>query len=244
MIVGKVEGVQKMSKDGVTIYFVRHGETYFNFYGRMQGWGNTPLTPQGKIDVRRSGKGLEDVKFDAIYTSDLQRTVDTAELILGENKETDQDMEMILMPEFREIFFGVFEGEYGDTAYREVAEHLGYETADKMFGDVDQFERMGAFKELDPHKHAEDFMEFWLRVEQGLLEIVNKHRDTGDNILLVAHGGTIRLILENLIPDLDDPTALLNASVSVADYRDGFYHLDRYGDVSHFADEDDLDEKY
>lgn len=231
-----------MSKDGVTIYFVRHGETYFNFYGRMQGWANTPLTKPGEVDVRRSGKGLKDVKFDAVYTSDLQRTIDTAELILGENEQTDPEMEMVLLPEFREIFFGVFEGEYGDTAYREVAEHLGYDTADKMFGDVDQFERMSAFKALDPHGHAEDFMEFWLRVEKGLLKVVNKHRDTGDNVLIVAHGGTIRLILENLIPELDDPDALLNVSVSTVHYANGFYHLDRYGDVSHFVDEEELDD--
>lgn len=39
---------------------------------------------------------------------------------------------------------------------------------------------------------------------------------------------------------LKDPDALLNASVSVADYRDGFYHLDRYGDINHFVDEDEL----
>src|SRR5690625_1414431 len=231
-----------MNDYGTTIYFVRHGETNFNFYNRMQGWGNTPLTPQGEIDVRRSGRGLKDVKFDAIYTSDLSRTVDTAELILAENEVTDTDSEIIMMPEFREIFFGIFEGEYGDTTYREVAKHLGYETAERMFSDVNNFDRMGAFKELDPHGHAEDFMEFWLRVEKGLIKLIDNHRDTGDTILLVAHGGTIRLILENLIPDLDEPDGLLNASVSVAHYDRGLYHLDRYGDVTHFVDEDRSEE--
>lgn len=230
----------RMTEKGVTIYFVRHGETYLNYYGRLQGWANAPLTERGQIDVRRSGRGLKDVKFDAVYTSDLMRTVDTAEILLDENEQTDSDMEIIMMPEFREIFFGVFEGETGDTAYREVAEHLGVETAKKLFGEVGQFERMAAFKELDPHGHAEDFMEFWLRVERGLMKLIEKHRDTGETILLVAHGGTIRIILENLIPDLEKPEALLNASVSVAHYENGFFHLDRYGDVSHFADEEEL----
>lgn len=230
-----------MSKSGVTIYFVRHGETYLNFYGRMQGWANAPLTEEGIVDVRRSGRGLKDVKFDAVYTSDLQRTVDTAEILLDENEETPTDREITLMPEFREIFFGEFEGEYGETVYKEVAEHLGYDTAQKLFKNVNQFERMGAFKELDPHGHAEDFMEFWLRVEQGLLQLINTHRDTGETILLVAHGGTIRVILENLIPELTNPKGLLNASVSVAHYENGFYQLDRYGDMSHFVDKEELD---
>ncbi len=230
-----------MSKSGVTIYFVRHGETYLNFYGKMQGWANAPLTDRGITDVRRSGRGLKDVQFDAVYTSDLQRTVDTAEILLDENEQTPTDTEITLMPEFREIFFGIFEGEHGDVVYKEVAEHLGYDTAKTLFKNVNQFERMGAFKELDPHGHAEDFMEFWLRVEEGLLQLINTHRDTGDTILLVAHGGTIRVILENLVPELKNPTALLNASVSVAHYENGRFHLDRYGDVSHFADEEELD---
>ena len=230
-----------MTKKGTTIYFVRHGETYFNFYNRMQGWGNTPLTPKGEVDVRRSGRGLKDVKFDAVYTSDLTRTSDTAELILNESEQTPSDQEIILMPEFREIFFGSFEGEYNDTVYEKVAKHLGLKTAKEMFSDVNNFERMSAFKELDPHGHAEDFMEFWMRVEQGLIKVIDNHRDTGDTILIVAHGGTIRLILENLIPDLNEPDGLLNASVSVAHYEDGFYRLDKYGDVSHFVDEEELD---
>lgn len=229
-----------MTKKGVTIYFVRHGETYLNYYGRMQGWANAPLTDRGMTDVRRSGRGLKDIKFDAVYTSDLQRTVDTAEIILDENEVTPVDTEMTLMPEFREIFFGSFEGEYGKVVYKQIADHLGYETARTLFKNVNQFERMGAFKEADPEGHAEDFMEFWLRVEEGLLQLINTHRDTGDTILLVAHGGTIRVILENLIPELTNPRGLLNASVSVAHYENGFYQLDRYGDVSHFADEEDL----
>src|SRR5699024_12604193 len=105
----------------------------------------TPMIPKGEIDVRRSGLGLKDVKFDAIYTSDLSRTVDTAELILAENEVTDTDSEIIMMPEFREIFFGIFEGEYGDTTYREVAKHLGYVTAERMYSDVNKFDRMVDF---------------------------------------------------------------------------------------------------
>lgn len=219
---------------GLTIYFVRHGETYLNFYNRMQGWANAPLTEAGAEGVRQSGRGLAQVKFDAIYTSDLMRTVDTAKIILAENQVTDPEMPITMMKEFREIFFGEFEGERGDSVYQKVSRELGYDTAEKLFQNSNQLERMDVFKRLDTHGHAESFMEFWTRAEEGLLKVVNKHRDTGDTILLVAHGGTIRLILENLIPELEDPAPLLNASVSVAHYENGLYHLDRYGDVSHF----------
>lgn len=224
-----------MANKGVTIYFVRHGETYLNYYGRMQGWSNAPLTDHGKEDVRRCGRGLADEKFNAVYTSDLSRTQETASIILEENGQIET-INMIQMPEFREVFFGSMEGMYGSEAYDKVREYLGYETKKEMFKNTDVPERMDAFRAIDPEKHAEDFMMFWSRVEKGLLKLIDRHRDTGEKILLVAHGGTIRYILQNLIPDLDDPKALLNASVSVAKYQDGLFHLERYNDVSHFTD--------
>ncbi|WP_423188631.1 histidine phosphatase family protein [Alkalibacterium sp. f15] len=224
-----------MAEKGVTIYFVRHGETYFNSYGRMQGWSNTPLTENGKDDVRRCGRGLADTKFNAVYTSDLSRTQETARIILEENGQLET-LNMIQMPEFREVFFGSMEGMFGSEAYDKVREYLGYETKQEMFKNTDVPERMDAFRAIDPEGHAEDFMMFWSRVEKGLLKLIDRHRDTGEKILLVAHGGTIRYILQNFIPDLEDNRGLLNVSVSVAKYQDGSFHLERYNDVSHFKD--------
>ncbi|MDN6317928.1 MAG: histidine phosphatase family protein, partial [Lactococcus lactis] len=103
-----------MTKSGITLHFIRHGQTYFNLYDRVQGWGNSPLTEKGIEDAIRSGKGLKDLKFDAIYTSDLDRTVETANLIIKENEKTPDDIEITSMPEFREIFFGSFEGGFND----------------------------------------------------------------------------------------------------------------------------------
>ena len=228
-----------MVKKGVSLYFVRHGETYLNRYNKMQGWANAPLTPEGIEDIQRSGRGLKDIHFDAIYTSDLSRTSDTAEIILAENKQTDPEKEMRLMPEFREVFFGSFEGEYGDVLFKKVAAHLGFDSVENMFRETSQFEQMQAIKELDPHGHAEDFMEFWLRAQKGLIQVVENHRDTGENILIVAHGMTIRLLLENLVPHLEVEEPLLNASVSEVKYIDGMFRLKRFGDVSHFIDLED-----
>lgn len=224
-----------MANKGVTIYFVRHGETYLNYYGRMQGWSNAPLTDHGKDDVRRCGRGLKDVRFNAVYTSDLMRTQETASLILEENGQIGS-LYMNQLPEFREVFFGSMEGMYGSEAYEKVRDYLGYESKKELFQNTDVPERMDAFRAIDPEGHAEDFMMFWSRVEQGLIKLIDKHRDTGETILLVAHGGTIRYILENLIPELRRPKALLNASVSVARYEDGLYHLEKYNDVSHFTE--------
>lgn len=226
-----------MTKSGITLHFIRHGQTYFNLYDRVQGWGNSPLTEKGIEDAIRSGKGLKDLKFDAIYTSDLDRTVETANLIIKENEKTPDDIKITSMPEFREIFFGSFEGGYNDDAFMAVADHLGYETKEEVLENVHDAERMEIFRELDPHEHAEPFREFIARIEDGLDKVIQNHPDTEEDILIVAHGGTIRLLLEKIVPELEDPKDLENASVSTVHYENGEFELERYGQVSHFAPE-------
>lgn len=65
-----------------TVYFIRHGETFFNKYHRMQGWSDTPLTEKGWADAAQAGRALADLDFDYLFSSDLKRTVDTANTIL------------------------------------------------------------------------------------------------------------------------------------------------------------------
>lgn len=226
--------------EGCTFYFVRHGETYFNHYRRIQGWSNTPLRSEGAEDVRRSGRGLADVKFDAVYTSDLSRTVQTANIILEENKHAE-DLTIKMMPEFREVFFGSFEGADVDDAWQTIIKEMDYPSIPEMFALSSIPERMNATKKADPFNDAEDFMTFWSRVEQGMIKLIDKHRDTGHKVLVVAHGNTIRYLLNNLVADLVDPEPLLNASVSVANYHDGAYHLERYNEVRHFKDIEKID---
>ena len=55
-------------------------ETVFNRYNLMQGWSDTPLTKRRCLDAIRSGLGNARCSFDAVYTSDLRRTVETAQL--------------------------------------------------------------------------------------------------------------------------------------------------------------------
>ena len=223
-----------MSK-GCTFYFVRHGETYLNFYRRMQGWSDIQLTEKGSEDVRRSGKGLAEVKFDAVYSSDLSRTIETAGIILEENKAAD-DLTVHAMPEFREVFFGSFEGLGVDEVWADINKVMGYPTVGDLWSKATVPEQMDATKKADPYHHAENYIEFWSRIEKGLIELIKTHRDTGDNVLVVAHGNTIRYMLSGLVPELIDPQPLLNASVSKVSYYDGFYHLESYNQIDHFKD--------
>lgn len=220
---------------GVTFYFVRHAETMLNRMERVQGWANAPLTEKGIVDTHRSGRGLKDIKFDAIYTSDLMRTIETAQILLEENNHAHQ-LEIHPMTEFREVNFGYYEGLDANQLWRDVREHLS-----TVYG-IDQAEQIQAevflntIHELDPYKFAEDYKTFWMRVESGLLELLNSHAGTNETILIVSHGMTIQNLLNGLVADFHEKERLNNASVSVVQYIDGQFKLLKYNDTSHFTD--------
>lgn len=225
-----------MESKGVTFYFVRHGQTFFNLYGRMQGWSNAPLTQEGIKDVHRSGRGLANIHFDAIYSSDLQRTIDTAKIIKAENHYAD-DLDIIPMKEFREVNFGSFEGLSTDDVWPQIVDKTRI-IHDLPEGDVVEIRHiLNTLKAHDPYSHAENYVEFWFRVETGLLKLLNRHAGTNQNILVVCHGMTIRNLLEGLVADFDETEPLQNASVSIVKYHDGQFHLEIYNQVSHFKDE-------
>jgi broad specificity phosphatase PhoE len=64
-----------------TLLVARHGETDWNRHGRWQGWADPPLNDTGRAQARRLADELRDIAFDAVYSSDLRRAVETAEIL-------------------------------------------------------------------------------------------------------------------------------------------------------------------
>lgn len=221
----------------VHFYFIRHGETYFNQYERIQGWSDTPLTDRGREVVRNSGRGLAHIQFDAVYTSDLRRTTETATLLLAENTVTSVDVPYQEMRELRELFSGFFEGMDGQTVWSMIADKLGYASTETFLQLTDDRQRMDDAHKVDPAGHAENYEMFWERTKKGLERILDTHKEPGENVLVVSHGLTIRYIMEYLIPDLVDADSVENGSVTVVKRVAGRYELDRHNDVSHFISE-------
>ena len=69
----------------VLFFLTRHGETFLNLLGRVQGWCDSPLTAKGKADARRLGTALKDVVFQEVFSSDSSRAAETvyADLIFA-----------------------------------------------------------------------------------------------------------------------------------------------------------------
>ena len=88
-----------------TLLLVRHGETDWNADGRLQGQTDRPLSDFGRRQARRLADELADEELEAIYSSDLSRARETAEIVaerLG--------LSVVLDPDLREKDWGTWEG--------------------------------------------------------------------------------------------------------------------------------------
>lgn len=66
------------------LYASRHGETRANTEKRLAGReGDSPLTEKGIEQAKQLGENLKDIAFDAVYSSPLNRAVDTVKIAFG-----------------------------------------------------------------------------------------------------------------------------------------------------------------
>ncbi|MGX7108637.1 histidine phosphatase family protein [Facklamia miroungae] len=222
---------------GVTFYFMRHGETLFNHNGQIQGWSDAPLTPKGIEQAKASGRGIADIHFNAVYSSDLLRTQDTLRYVLEENHHKDH-YQVQLMKELREVYFGSFEGLPASTLYDAVDDHLLAAGIDvkKMEKPLEMPKLLKLVKHLDPQHLAENYAEFWDRIESGLLILLNKHAGTDQKILIMSHGMAIGNLIHGLVADFEGGQPLANCSLSIVEYREGQFRLNSFNQTDHFIE--------
>ena len=75
------------------LVLVRHGESQWNLENRFTGWVDVPLTETGRREARRAGELLRGLHFDRAYTSVLQRATETLDIILRAIGQTDIPIE-------------------------------------------------------------------------------------------------------------------------------------------------------
>jgi probable phosphoglycerate mutase len=88
-----------------TILLARHGETDWNKEGRWQGWADPPLNDTGRAQARGLAERLRATPFDAVYSSDLRRARETAEILAAPHA-----VPVVVDPGLREIDVGSWSG--------------------------------------------------------------------------------------------------------------------------------------
>jgi broad specificity phosphatase PhoE len=88
-----------------TILLARHGETDWNSEGRWQGWADPPLNQAGRDQARALAEQLRSLPFDAVYSSDLRRAYETAEIVAAPH-----EVPVIADRGLREIDIGSWSG--------------------------------------------------------------------------------------------------------------------------------------
>ena len=159
------------------LHLVRHGQTYFNRYNRLQGWSNSPLTESGVADAVKAGERLKGLTFAAAYCSDTTRAQQTAEKILDINEAAGNPRPALVTDmHFREQFYGYYEGLDMAMAWYAAGAPHGVKTYNQI---VEKF-GLGAsrdfLKEADPFHDAESDEEYWTRVEGAFRLIGNRDR--------------------------------------------------------------------
>lgn len=178
----------------LTVYVVRHGETLLNTFNRMQGWCDSDLTDKGRQDAIKTGQTIRSVHFDYTYSSDLNRAIDTKNLILQQFDYTPKVSKVDR--DFREVFFGYFEGLDSDATWREVGQPAGYQTQEAIIADKGLIEARRLMHLADPHNLAETYAQVINRWQTGLNQLRNECAD-GANVLLVTHGTFIRTLADH-----------------------------------------------
>lgn len=177
---------------------VRHGQTKANVLKVIQGHSNTPLSELGLKQVKLLGKYLtsdSNIKFNRIYTSDLDRAYQTCKIIIdsyrdkGETSEEKQklDDQMQIKTDAR-----LRERGYGPLVEGRLIENFQLEAYGKGFNSTN-------FTLYTP-EGAESMDEVVRRVTEFCYKTLFEECEQGDDVLVVSHWGTIKEFLKIFQP--------------------------------------------
>lgn len=231
--------VKKEENQGkVTLYFVRHGKTMFNYTDQVQGWSDTPLIEKGEKQADATGEGMKDIAFTTAYTSDLGRARATAKRILAKNTQEVPSLEELIG--LREWGYGGYEGKLNHEMWDPIFEAHGLKFDDewsqygeltKLMSDADIAD---AIAKNDPTQTAETYADITKRSQEAIDQIVKETEEKGGgNALVVSSGSEIPTILELIVPGQYQGENIENCSVTIIEYQAGVYTLKAIGDTSY-----------
>lgn len=154
-----------------TIHLARHGETDWNRELRWQGHADPPLNALGRQQARALAESLGGMRLAAVYSSDLRRASETAEIVAGR-----LEVPLHLDAGLRELDVGSWQGQ---TLAELEARHA---------------DAVAHWEESGDHgwEGGESHGEMAARVLEAIRSIAAEH--VGEEVLVVSHGGPMRAL--------------------------------------------------
>ncbi|MCG3205240.1 MAG: 2,3-bisphosphoglycerate-dependent phosphoglycerate mutase [Elusimicrobia bacterium] len=186
-----------------TLVLVRHGQSQWNLENKFTGWVDVDLTPKGEQEAIGAGQKLKDLKFDKAFTSELKRAQKTLQIILKEINQTNLPIEK-------------------DKALNE-----------RHYGDLQGLDKAATAK-----KYGEEQVHIWRRSYDIAPPNGESLKDTaartlpyfnskilpevkaGKNILVAAHGNSLRSIVMELEKLTKEQVLALNLDTGVPLFYD------------------------
>lgn len=203
------------------ILLIRHGETDWNVEKRLQGHIDIGLNDKGRWQAEALGNALANERLDAVYSSDLQRAVLTAQAIAAPQSLIVQKERRL-----RERCYGALEG----MSYQEISQTYP--------------ETYIVWRRRDIHARypsgdspAETLAEFSCRVVEAVIAVASNHPN--QKIVIVTHGGVLDCVYraaagKNLaaLRDFD----IFNAGINRLTWDGQALGIAHWGDIAHLAE--------
>ena len=186
------------------ILLIRHGQSEWNKLNLFTGFKNIELSEQGIEEANKAGQDFKnlDIKFNIVFTSELKRAQETAKIILQNLDQWD-----FLNNQGKIISnINLNERDYGDLTglnKKETAEKFGEEQVHKW--------RRGYSDQPPNGESLEDVVR---RVTKYFEEVIKPaiQSDENDNILIAAHGNSLRALL--IVMNIYEPNNINSVELS------------------------------
>lgn len=190
------------------LVLLRHGESQWNLENRFTGWVDVPLSPKGEQEAHEAGEKLKSYKFDKAFTSVLKRANDTLRVVLKILKQEHIPIEYDKA--LNERHYGALQG----LNKAETAQKYGDQQV-KIWRRSYDIPPPKDVTELNPDGYSESLKDTAARTLPYFESKILPEVRAGKNIIVAAHGNSLRSIvmrLDNLtreqVLELNIPTGV------------------------------------
>ena len=198
------------------LILLRHGESQWNLENRFTGWVDVPLTPRGEEEARIAGESLRDLPVDKLYTSVLQRAINTSRIALEAASKGE-------VPTERDQALN--ERHYGDLQGLNKAETAA------QYGEEQVHVWRRSYDVPPPGAQGESLKDTTARTLPYFQAHILPDLQAGKNVLVVAHGNSLR----SIVMELDHLTREQVLELNIPTGVPLAYDLDDSGNVTHKA---------